>query len=680
MGKMHLLVGSSWPAIVLCFFFFFFIASSANIPARKVPSRTNNNPALGVQLQVTDKQVVVDNGIVQVTFSNPGGDVIGIKYKTIDNALEIKNKEDNRGYWDVVWNRPGESNIFDKLQATKFSIIVQNNDRVEISFSKIWSPSMDKTIVPLKVDKRYIVQRGSSGLYLYAIMERLKGWPDVDMDQIRVVFKLQSKKFHYMAISDDRQREMPMPQDRVTGQPLAFPEAVRLTNPVNPKQKGEVDDKYQYSCENKDNKVHGWISNDPPVGFWMITPSNEFRDAGPVKQDLTSHVGPIVLNMFGSVHYAGKDLNAAYRNGEPWKKVFGPVFVYLNSVPSVNPKALWEDAKRQMSTEVKSWPYNFPRSQDFPSSGQRGNVVGRLVVREQYINKRSMDASFAYVGLAAPGVAGSWQTEAKGYQFWTQADKKGSFSIKNIRAGKYSLYAFVPGFIGDYKYNVDIIIQPGSNIKLGVLTYDPPRNGPTLWEIGIPDRTAAEFYIPDPNPTLINKLYINSPANKFRQYGLWDRYTDLYPKNDLIYTVGVSNYAKDWFYAHVNRRVGNMAYEATTWQIIFELKSAKLSGSYTLQIALASATNSELQVRFNNAKAKRPLFTTRLIGRDNAIARMGIHGLYWLYSIQVPSTQLLQGKNIIYLTQSRKGSPFNGIMYDYIRLEAPPPSNSTPLS
>lgn len=57
----------------------------------------------------------------------------------------------------------------------------------------------------------------------------------------------------------------------------------------------QVDDKYQYSLEDKENKVHGWISADPPVGFWMITPSDEFRTAGPIKQDLTSHVGPITL-------------------------------------------------------------------------------------------------------------------------------------------------------------------------------------------------------------------------------------------------------------------------------------------------------------------------------------------------------------------------------------------------
>ena len=60
----------------------------------------------------------------------------------------------------------------------------------------------------------------------------------------------------------------------------------------------QVDDKYQYSMENKDNKVHGWITtDDKPVGFWMISPSDEFRSGGPTSQDLTSHVGPIVLNV-----------------------------------------------------------------------------------------------------------------------------------------------------------------------------------------------------------------------------------------------------------------------------------------------------------------------------------------------------------------------------------------------
>ena len=56
-----------------------------------------------------------------------------------------------------------------------------------------------------------------------------------------------------------------------------------------------MDDKFQYSKDNKDNVVHGWISDDNGVGFWVITPSYEFRSGGPFKQELTSHTGPISL-------------------------------------------------------------------------------------------------------------------------------------------------------------------------------------------------------------------------------------------------------------------------------------------------------------------------------------------------------------------------------------------------
>jgi len=59
----------------------------------------------------------------------------------------------------------------------------------------------------------------------------------------------------------------------------------------------QVDDKYFYANDNIKDKVHGWVCSNPPVGFWMINPSNEFRTGGPFKQDLTSHVGPTVLSV-----------------------------------------------------------------------------------------------------------------------------------------------------------------------------------------------------------------------------------------------------------------------------------------------------------------------------------------------------------------------------------------------
>lgn len=45
-----------------------------------------------------------------------------------------------------------------------------------------------------------------------------------------------------MAVADNRRRFMPLPEDRLPnrGQALAYPEAVLLTNPVEPELKGEV--------------------------------------------------------------------------------------------------------------------------------------------------------------------------------------------------------------------------------------------------------------------------------------------------------------------------------------------------------------------------------------------------------------------------------------------------------
>ncbi|XP_068655984.1 uncharacterized protein [Aristolochia californica] len=629
---------------------------------------------VGVKLQIKDKHVVIDNGIFQLTLSKPDGIVTGIQYNGVDNLMEVLNEEANRGYWDVVWGPLNQPGIFDVIKGTKFEVIQQDHEQVEVSFTREWNPFVETTIVPLNIDKRFIVLRGSSGFYSYAVFERIPGWPAFYLPQARIAFKLRKDKFHYMAVADNRQRLMPMPDDRLPprGQPLAYPEAVLLLNPINRDFKGEVDDKYQYSIENKDNRVHGWICSDPPIGFWQITPSNEFRTGGPTKQDLTSHVGPVTLAMFISSHYTGDDLAPNFQAEESWKKVFGPVFIYLNSTyPGEDLSLLWEDAKIQMEVEVQSWPYSFPVSDDFPTSDQRGSVSGRLLVKDRYLSEDYILPDSAYVGVAAPGEVGSWQRESKGYQFWTRTDADGYFSINDIRTGDYNLYAWVPGFVGDFKYDAILTITPGSEIELGDLVYESPRNGPTLWEIGFPDRSAMEFYIPDPNPKYTNKLFINHP-DKFRQYGLWERYAELYPENDLVYTVGSNDYGNDWFYAQVTRKIDNNVYQPTTWQIKFQLESVNQEGNYTLRVAIASATYSELQVRINDPEVNPPHFTSGQIGRDNSIARHGIHGLYWLFNIEVQRSWLVDGENIIFLTQARSASPFHGIMYDYIRLEGPP--------
>jgi len=53
--------------------------------------------------------------------------------------------------------------------------------------------------------------------------------------------------------------------------------------------------------------------------------------------------------MFTSTHYAGRKTNIQFDEGEAYTKVFGPIFVYLNSAPiKTELKSLWSDAVKQV--------------------------------------------------------------------------------------------------------------------------------------------------------------------------------------------------------------------------------------------------------------------------------------------------------------------------------------------
>ncbi|KAK1386761.1 hypothetical protein POM88_014939 [Heracleum sosnowskyi] len=58
------------------------------------------------------------------------------------------------------------------------------------------------------------------------------------------------------------------------------------------------------------------------------------------------------FQMFFSTHYAGISLGIRLGERESWKKVFGSVFIYLNSVEDESPLELWADAKEQITDLV----------------------------------------------------------------------------------------------------------------------------------------------------------------------------------------------------------------------------------------------------------------------------------------------------------------------------------------
>ncbi|CAN1166788.1 Rhamnogalacturonate lyase, partial [Linum perenne] len=481
------------------------------------------------------------------------------------------------------------------VTGTDYKVITEKPDVVEVSFSRTWSPGQPNTVVPLNVDMR----------------------------------------FNYMAITDEIQLVMPTEADRQAGKPLAYKEAVKLTNPVsNPAFKDQVDDKYEYTLEKTELKLKGWVSDSAKIGFWVIAPSDEYMNGGPKKNDLTCHCGPTVVVIFTSIHTFGLDLLTEYRNGEPWKKAFGPILVYLNS--DADHSALWKDAKSQLDKEIQQWPYTFVQHQDYLQAAQRGTVTGQLMVDDKYLNPSPKEAANAFVGLCMPGTTDdAWQYEIKGYNFWTQTDDKGNFVIKNVRPGDYNLYGYVIGVVSSFRHPQLITVKAGDELKLGQVAFKPPRTGPTVWEIGIPDRSANEFFVPDADPNFVNKFWLDKPKDKYRQYGLWLQYPVVYPKDDVVFQVGVSNYSKDWFFAHVLRADGK-TYNPTIWKVYV-----------------------------NDVNAKRPHYATGTCGTDNAIARHGNHGLYRFFSGGLPSNLFIKGKNTIFMRQARSSNyAYAGVIVD----------------
>jgi rhamnogalacturonan endolyase len=208
-----------------------------------------------------------------------------------------------------------------------------------------------------------------------------------------------------------------------------------------------------------------------------------------------------------------------------------------------------------------------------------------------------------YALRAGNGPIVTWPHDGNYYQFWSEGSADGRFTIPNVRPGSYTLHAFANGVLGEYA-KADITVEAGIKIDLGKLDWQPVRYGKQIWEIGYPDRTGDKFFKGD-------------DAN----YWLWGwplRYSGLFP-NDITYTIGKSDYRKDWFFEQVphstttawlnpaakdpyNQRFGwvniptsthDVWHEwgqgrATTWTVKFTMPKAS-KGVAILRIALAGA-------------------------------------------------------------------------------------------
>ena len=505
---------------------------------------------------------------------------------------------------------------------------------------------------PFDMEYHYVLREGESGFCFYVVARKPGDRPDALLTQLRFGMRV-AESMRHIRLSDERSGLLPASKDIANAKGKVMDATYVLPS-------GEIVTKYSWASPTEDVPVHGL--HDDTRGVWIITGGNEYLNGGPTKQHNTSHgtyKGPILLKLFYSNHYGSR---GSFVSGE-WKKVFGPIFVYMNS--GDGPQALWADAKRQRQQHGKAWPYHWLQHAEYPV--ERATVTGRFHATG------AADLSRGWVVLARPkehrGL--DWQQQgADTYIYRARMEANGEFAIPAVRKGSYTLYAFASGVAGEFRKD-DISVNSADTIDLGDLQWSERSFGQPLWRIGVPDRSAAEF----------------RHGDDFHRWGVWFDYPREFP-NDVDFVVGESRERTDWNYAHMavweeevgwhprmipDDRKGEGSWRLPTWKVRFRCNES-MQGRATLTIALASVSHDGgLAVELNG----KPLATFVGMEGDSALPRSGIRGIFRERFAIFDASLLRRGENVLTLdllpskmhTGKRSNYPHFGVMYDFHQLD-----------
>jgi len=586
----------------------------------------------------------------------------------------------------------------------------------------------------MDIEVRFALERGTSGFYTTAEYTHKASYPQSGFGENRFILESMNRTFDWLSVDNDRNMLMTSDDDLRKGVVIHAKEQRILTSGV---YANSVEHKYSYNAIMYKLQAWGWSSTKDHIGVYFINPSNEYIGGGAEKLDLIDHMSGTLLDYWTSGHYGGGSGNHI-PTGEDWKHVVGPIFVYFNSLadakeptqtdldkfhasygsgmPAVpaawhdNALALWDDAVQKSKTVKAAWPYDWVQGMDYPHKDGRATVTGQLVLDDSQAAKKTlphltvglahpdyMGAGSAYENRAGNGRIVTWPHDGNYYQFWADGSEDGRFTIPNVRPGHYTFHAFADGVLGEYA-KADITVEAGKKIDLGKLDWQPVRYGRQVWEIGFPDRTADKFFKGD-------------GAN----YWLWGwplRYGDLFP-NDVTYTIGKSDYHKDWFFEEVphsdndawknpaakdplNQRFGWVNNpngqddmwrawghgKATTWTVKFTMPKAS-TGDAILRIALAGADggngtapsvpgNLTIGVNGKEVGTLHPVATNALRYNTNK-------GVWNQYVQKFDASLLKPGENSVTFTVPA-GDVTTGVVWDYLRLELNDGSKAYPTA
>jgi hypothetical protein len=598
----------------------------------------------GANVTVTDNggTVILNNGIVSITINKTNATITSYIYKGLN--LFAGGHGGGSFYWS--WNMPafGGPNGNYTLTSNPAS---NGGNYAEVHIHSPWSGNTADAA--MDVDVYYSLTRGAQGYYVTATLNHPASYPNNPGGEWRCNTYIGSI-FDWLSVDPLRNRMMASPADGAAALPVAGApkEVIQLTSGI---YNGQTECKYAYSASLGDLNVWGWTSTSKKVGIWMTVPSHEYYNGGPMKRELTGHNGHTLLNMLNGEHYAmGNKYDMAA--GQASQKTFGPFLVYANSYggSAADPAAtvantLWKDAQSQALAEQSAWPYTWFKNPAYIQESGRGTVTGTLNITDN--TNPSASAAGIWIGLAPNDGGIDFQYQASTYQFWVKTDASGNFKIPHVIAGTYNLWAFGPGAAGTFK-QTNITVAAGQILNLNTVNWTPTRVGPTVWEIGIPDRDTKEFK---------NGHSAQVVAGVLPPYAVWGTFQQ--PTDNLTYTVGQSNWATDWNYVQYTANAN------VTWKIKFNLTKAPTAGSQAaIYLAFAADFGGTVAATVNGTSVSTGFSPAQ---QADAMVRLGSQGAFGDTRITFAGSLLKIGANEIDLTMRRSGGD---AMYDYVRLEA----------
>lgn len=597
------------------------------------------NPYQGVEAKISENGVaVLTNGLVRVEIDTRHAEITSMRYKDHE-FVSTTGRHRN-----IYFSRDGGAS-FEKLSECRAKLAGPIGEGADLACVHTYSPQRDKHA--WDVEAHFVVRRGVPGVYVYANVSHPASYPTLDIGEFRMVWSqpggagelekifVDAARPHLEASQAELASAIPVP-----GGPKEVTELT--TGPL----KGQYDCKYMFAAEYAALGCWGFASDTKRLGAWVVLPSHEFFNDGPNKQDLTASVGTTLLHL-NMNHYDGTGMH--FPVGQAWEKMYGPWLLYLNDRSTAD--ACWKDAQQEAQRQAAQWPYAWVKHPNYPLAPERGGVKGVFTVRDAL--KPALTSEGAWIGLAAPenGPHSDFQFQADGYQYWTRVGKGGAFLLPNVRPGDYTLYAYVTGAVGQYS-KTGITVKAGTMQELPPLTWSVPHFGSRIaWEIGTPDRSAAEFR--HGRDYFVPMLFARLPSET---------------PNPLEYTVGKSDPAQDWWYAQ-SRAAAAKGFEPQRWRVHFRLESPP-RGDATLVLAFAGADRARLRLLVNAQAGEGQRIVPEVQG-GNGLVREAIHTKYSVAVVKIPAAQLQVGENTITLVQEETRNSGAYVMYDYLRLELP---------